>query len=272
MEETKLRSVPLFSGLSRKELQRLSSVTDEIVLPSGTRLISEGAFSHEFLLITSGSAEVRHHNRLVAELGPGDFAGEVGVMRDARRNANVVAKTELTAIVMTDRDLRRIAQELPSVASQIEAAIAARSDTDSYARPMLTVDVVALTVSAVPSVLLIQRDHDPFVGQWALPGGFVEDREQVAEAAPRELAEETGLHVHSRSLELLGVYDTPNRDPRGWSVSVVYLARVSREQAVTGSDDARDARWFHPDALPELAFDHAIIVADALRIQAERRA
>jgi CRP-like cAMP-binding protein len=131
MEETKLRSVPLFSGLSRKELQRLSSMTDEIVLPRGTRLISEGAFSHEFLLITAGSAEVLRTDIVVAELGPGDFAGEVGVMRDARRNASVVAKTELTAIVMTGRDLRRMAHELPSVASQIDAAIAARSDPRS---------------------------------------------------------------------------------------------------------------------------------------------
>jgi 8-oxo-dGTP diphosphatase len=272
MQETKLRSVPLFSGLSRKQLQRLSSMTDEIVLPRGTRLISEGAFSHEFLLITAGSAEVHREDRLLAELGPGDFAGEIGVMRDARRNASVVASTELTAIVMTDRDLRRIAHEMPSVASQIDAAIAARSGADSYARPMLTVDVVVLSPAAPPSVLLIQREHEPFAGQWALPGGFVEEREQVAEAAPRELAEETGLRVAPESLELLGVYDTPDRDPRGWSVSVVYRARVGGEHAVSGSDDAREARWFRTDALPQLAFDHGLIVADALRPQAKPHA
>jgi CRP-like cAMP-binding protein len=90
-------------------------------------VINEGAFSHEFLLITSGSAEVRREGTPVAQLGPGDFAGEIGAMRDARRNATVVATSDLTAIVMTDRDLRQIAREMPSVAEQIDAAIAARS-------------------------------------------------------------------------------------------------------------------------------------------------
>jgi 8-oxo-dGTP diphosphatase len=137
---------------------------------------------------------------------------------------------------------------------------------DSYARPMLTVDVAALTEALVPSLLLVQRANPPFAGEWALPGGFVEDREQVADAAPRELAEETGLEAGA--LRLLGVYDTPGRDPRGWSVSIVYLATLPAEVAVSGADDARDARWFQVDTLPKLAFDHTVIVADAL----ERRA
>jgi CRP-like cAMP-binding protein len=127
MEESKLKSVGLFAGLSRGELRRLSTMTDEVVLLRGTRLINEGAFSHEFLLISSGTAEVRREGKLLATLGPGDFAGEIGVMRDARRNASVVATTDIIAIVMTDRDLRQIAQEMPSVAAQIDSAIAARS-------------------------------------------------------------------------------------------------------------------------------------------------
>ncbi len=133
-----------------------------------------------------------------------------------------------------------------------------------YPRPMLTADVVALAGAAEDAhVLLIQRGNPPFVGSWALPGGFVEEGEQVAEAAPRELAEETGLRVDAGSLELLGVYDTPGRDPRGWTVSVVYIARVPGESAVTGADDASDARWFSVEEPPELAFDHALILADA---------
>ena len=128
---------------------------------------------------------------------------------------------------------------------------------------MLTVDVVVLATTEMSrSVLLIQRGNAPFRGSWALPGGFVEEGEQVLEAAPRELAEETGLWVGE--LRLLGVYDTPGRDPRGWTVSVVYLARVSSETAVAGADDAADARWFAADELPDLAFDHALILADAL--------
>jgi 8-oxo-dGTP diphosphatase len=132
----------------------------------------------------------------------------------------------------------------------------------SPARPMLTVDVVVLAEAPVQSVLLVERAHPPFAGEWALPGGFVEEGERVADAAPRELAEETGLRADG--LRMLGVYDTPGRDPRGWTVSVVYLATVPAEVAVSGADDARDARWFHTNALPELAFDHAAMIADAV--------
>jgi 8-oxo-dGTP diphosphatase len=133
-----------------------------------------------------------------------------------------------------------------------------------YPRPMLTADVVVLAdASEDARVLLIQRGNPPFAGSWALPGGFVEEGEQVADAVPRELVEETGLKVDPGSLELLGVYDTPGRDPRGWTVSVVYIARVPAESTVAGADDASDARWFKLEELPELAFDHALIVADA---------
>jgi CRP-like cAMP-binding protein len=135
MEESRLKTVPLFAGLSPAELRRLSGVTDEIVVPAGTRLIDEGRYSHEFLLIQEGNVDVRRGGELLARLGPGDFAGEIGVMQDARRNASVVASTPLTAIVMTARDLRQVTQEMPSVAAQIDAAIAARSATLGRATP-----------------------------------------------------------------------------------------------------------------------------------------
>jgi 8-oxo-dGTP diphosphatase len=133
----------------------------------------------------------------------------------------------------------------------------------AYPRPMLTADVVVLAAAASgPTVLLIQRGNPPFAGSWALPGGFVKEGEGVRDAAPRELREETGLQVDE--LELLGVYDTPGRDPRGWTVSAVYVAHLEREALVTGGDDAHDARWFPVEELPDLAFDHATIVRDAL--------
>jgi 8-oxo-dGTP diphosphatase len=134
--------------------------------------------------------------------------------------------------------------------------------TEAPARPMLTVDVVVLTGAPARSVLLVERAHPPFAGEWALPGGFVEAGEPIADAAPRELAEETGLDAGP--LRLLGVYDTPGRDPRGWTISIAYLARVETEVAVSAADDARDARWFQTETLPRLAFDHAAIIRDAL--------
>jgi 8-oxo-dGTP diphosphatase len=132
----------------------------------------------------------------------------------------------------------------------------------AYPRPMLTVDVAVLSASPAPAVVLVERANEPFQGRWALPGGFVDEHERVVDAAVRELCEETGLRLSS--LELLGVYDTPGRDPRGWTVSVVYLGSLPAQASVRGGDDARKARWFGFDALPELAFDHALIVRDAL--------
>ncbi len=130
--------------------------------------------------------------------------------------------------------------------------------------PALTVDVVALAGDPPSSVLLIERRHDPFAGSWALPGGFVEAGERVIAGAARELAEETG--IEAGGLELLGVYDTPGRDPRGPTVSVVYVLRTARELDAHGGDDAAQARWFALERLPSLAFDHALVVADAISL------
>lgn len=130
--------------------------------------------------------------------------------------------------------------------------------------PALTADVVLLAGEPPSSVLLIERGNEPFVGSWALPGGFIEAGERVCDGAVRELAEETGV-VLEGSLELLGVYDTPGRDPRGPTVSVTYVRRCASELAASGGDDARRASWFGLGALPALAFDHDAIVADAVR-------
>jgi len=137
---------------------------------------------------------------------------------------------------------------------------------EEFPKPALTVDVVLLAGDAPRRILLIQRLNPPFEGEWALPGGFVDEGEAVAVAAVRELREETGVEV--TGLRLLGVYDTPGRDPRGWTVSVVYVLCVESELAAEGADDAGDARWFGSDVLPGLAFDHRLIVEDALRATA----
>jgi 8-oxo-dGTP diphosphatase len=129
-------------------------------------------------------------------------------------------------------------------------------------KPALTTDVAVIASGAGGhSVLLIQRANDPFAGRWALPGGFLEPRELLEHCARRELREETGLEVGA--LEQLGAYDTPGRDPRGWIISVVYVARVGEELAVAGADDAADARWFGLGELPQLAFDHDRVLGDA---------
>jgi 8-oxo-dGTP diphosphatase len=127
--------------------------------------------------------------------------------------------------------------------------------------PKLTADVVGLA-DEPPSVLLVKRGNPPFEGRWALPGGFVDERERTRDAAARELAEETG--VVAGELRLLGVYDAPDRDPRGWTVSVVYVGVFAAPVAAVGGDDAAAARWWRLDSLPPLAFDHDQVVADAV--------
>lgn len=115
-------------------------------------------------------------------------------------------------------------------------------------------------------LLLIRRGRPPFAGSWALPGGFVDEYEEPRHAVVRELAEETGLVWRDTgALELLGVYGAEGRDPRGWTVSVVYLCDLGGSPAppVAGADDAVEARWWPLGGLPELAFDHAAIVAEA---------
>lgn len=129
---------------------------------------------------------------------------------------------------------------------------------NGYASPALTVDAVLLKGR---EVLLIRRGREPFKGAWALPGGFVEVGETVEDACRRELVEETGLR--GDVVDLLGVYSDPKRDPRGHTVSVVFVLKVGGIVPVDDLDDADEARWFDLDALPSLAFDHARIVEDA---------
>ncbi len=137
----------------------------------------------------------------------------------------------------------------------------------SFASPTglrLTVDVVALAEEPAPSVLLVQRAYPPFEGSWALPGGFVEERERVAEAAPRELAEETGLRVSRLSCS---AYTTrPAATLEAGRCRSCTSPRCLGERGRSGRRRRCTRRALVCDrALPELAFDHALIVADALR-------
>jgi 8-oxo-dGTP diphosphatase len=140
-----------------------------------------------------------------------------------------------------------------------------------YPRPSLTVDIALVTRDAAPWVLLIQRKADPFAGKWALPGGFVGETERLSDAARRELKEETG--VEQADLEQLHTFGDPGRDPRGWTVSVAYLALVSPDQLKPAAgDDAAAVGWFRLDELPPLAFDHADILARVRHRLADRAA
>ncbi|GMH33819.1 hypothetical protein BSKO_01653 [Bryopsis sp. KO-2023] len=142
------------------------------------------------------------------------------------------------------------------------------SYTYNYPRPAVTVDTIVLSKRSAekPShLLLIQRKHPPCQDQWALPGGFVDEGEPLDAAAARELQEETSVDPASVDLIQVGSYGDPGRDPRGWTITVAYAAIVpSMDLGVKAADDARAAQWFDVRSLPPLAFDHKVIVRDAL--------
>jgi 8-oxo-dGTP diphosphatase len=162
-------------------------------------------------------------------------------------------------------------------------------DKTEYPKPSLTADVVVIALAPDaprPSlrVLFIQRAHDPFAGSWALPGGFVEPTESASEGAARELLEETGLD--RVTVEEVGCFSRPGRDPRGWVVSIAHLAAVPADRVADAKagDDAAAAAWLdleiakggaftlrHEGAeVTALAFDHREIVAAAVRRAIDR--
>lgn len=129
-----------------------------------------------------------------------------------------------------------------------------------YPRPSVTVDCVVFKGA---EVLLIRRANEPFKGQHALPGGFVNEGETVEQAAARELAEETGLT--DIPLRLVGVFSEPGRDPRGWVISIAFLADLGdREVTLRAGDDAAQVEWVRIGDTSLLAFDHESILDRAL--------
>lgn len=138
------------------------------------------------------------------------------------------------------------------------------SYTYKYPRPALTADCVVITAEEEPKVLLIQRANDPFKGCWAFPGGFMDMDETTEQCAIRELEEETGLQVSE--VKQIGAYSRVDRDPRGRTITVAYLARIANAEEVNGQDDAAKAEWFPINNLPPLAFDHEDIMKDSIEL------
>jgi CRP-like cAMP-binding protein len=126
MDQDRVKAVPLFAGLSRRECKALAPQADEIDLEEGYTLVRQGDWAYEFFAIEEGTVEVRRGDQLLAELGPGDFFGEMGLMADTRRNATVKATSPVKVVVMTAQNFRHTAREHPEVAAKIQAAIEER--------------------------------------------------------------------------------------------------------------------------------------------------
>jgi 8-oxo-dGTP diphosphatase len=130
----------------------------------------------------------------------------------------------------------------------------------SYPCSYLTADAILIVAD---QVLLVQRKNEPFKGKWAFPGGFIDENEGVLDGAKRELQEETG--IENVSLSQFGAYADPGRDPRGRTVSIVFWSFLTEKPEAKASDDAANCEWFLLNQLPQMAFDHELILSDVRR-------
>ena len=126
MNKADLKALPLFESLTEGELRRLSRWTDDVDVPAGKHLVEEGAWAWEFFVILEGEAEVLRDGAHLADLGPGDFFGEIGVREHQQRSATVVAKTAVRIGVMLERDFHEMEDEMPQVAARITSEIEKR--------------------------------------------------------------------------------------------------------------------------------------------------
>jgi CRP/FNR family cyclic AMP-dependent transcriptional regulator len=126
LDANRLKSLPLFESVSDEDLERVAPFVSEVSVSEGKHLVDEGDYAYTFMAIEEGTAEVRRGDEAVAQLGPGDFFGEVGLLDTEKRTATVIATAPMRLITLDRWDLRRLEKSAPSAVEQIRAAAAAR--------------------------------------------------------------------------------------------------------------------------------------------------
>lgn len=126
-----IKKVPLFSRCSKKELAGVAAEADELVLPAGRALATQGARGAEFVIIVDGSADVTKNGRRINQLGSGDFLGEIALISGALRTATVTTTSETRILVLTDRGFKRLTGEMPSIQASILRALSERLQADA---------------------------------------------------------------------------------------------------------------------------------------------
>jgi CRP/FNR family transcriptional regulator, cyclic AMP receptor protein len=126
LDATRLKSIPLFEEVGDEELAQIAPFAQEVSVEAGKVLVREGDFSYEFMAIEEGSAEVTRGGEHVADLGPGDFFGEVGLLEKTLRNATVEAKTPMRLVTLTGWDLRRVERTAPQAIERVRAVLEER--------------------------------------------------------------------------------------------------------------------------------------------------
>lgn len=126
-----LKGVPLFSGCSKAELQRIAALADELDLADGATLIREGERGREFIVVVEGSVRVTRDGKTVRDLGAGDFIGEIALVSDVPRTATVTASSPVRLLVVTDRAFRGLIEQMPSIATKVLQALGERLHADA---------------------------------------------------------------------------------------------------------------------------------------------
>ena len=130
MDSRDVAAIPLFAGLSKDDQQVVAQYADEVDVPAGTKLAQEGRLAYEFFAIEDGQAEVTREGEHVADLGPGDFFGEIGLLGGERRVASVTATSPMRLVVLTGAQLRAMESRMAPVGERIRAAMAQRLEAD----------------------------------------------------------------------------------------------------------------------------------------------
>ena len=126
MDPARLRAIKLFQSFSEEEVHEVSPFADEISVPAGKVLVREGDYSYQFMSIEEGTAEVTRNGEHVADLGPGDFFGEIGLLERGLRTATVTAKTPMRLITLDGWDMRRVEKAMPEAVERLRGIIEER--------------------------------------------------------------------------------------------------------------------------------------------------
>jgi CRP/FNR family cyclic AMP-dependent transcriptional regulator len=126
LDASRLKSLPLFADVPDEELAQIAGFAQQVTVDQGRELVREGDFSYEFMAIEDGEAEVTRGGEHIADLGPGDFFGEIGLLETERRTASVIATTPMRLIVMFQREFKQMEKQMPAVADRVRSAIRAR--------------------------------------------------------------------------------------------------------------------------------------------------
>jgi CRP/FNR family cyclic AMP-dependent transcriptional regulator len=126
LDASRLKQIPLFQDVPDDELSQIATFAQEVTVEQGRELVREGDFSYEFMAIEDGDAEVTRHGEHLADLGPGDFFGEIGLLEKTLRTATVTAKSPMRLVTLTGWDLKRMERYIPEAIERVRTALEAR--------------------------------------------------------------------------------------------------------------------------------------------------